>query len=208
MGTEYLSWWLKENSTRGDTHIALQGLEFFVPKSVFSPDPSMTNSTAQLLSSMPSKIGGHVLDLGTGCGVLAVHAAKRGGIVVASDFSDSAIASASINAKSHHVEDKINFVSSDLFDSIDGKFNLITANLPIVDDAWEGLLHSVEDQMTRFFKDLPDHLERGGLCLLSFASFGNVTAFHACLNNQPLPFQEFQETKFGINWSVFKLTHT
>ena len=146
-----------------------------------------------------------MLDLGTGCGVLAIHAAKRGAQVVASDYDEVALQAARKNVKLHNAGEQVVVMQSDLLESISGKFSLIVANLPIVDSAWSGLAHSVKGQMKRLLEDLPEYLEPNGRCLVSFASFGNMPLFLELLKNQPLAYRESCQEKFGVSWSGFEL---
>ena len=199
----YLEEMKQRNAARTDTAVTVEGLEFFVPAQVFSPDPQLTNSSRQMVSHMPASINGKVLDLGTGSGVLAIHAAVRGGNVTATDFDPRCLEAARENAKRHSLEDRITFIESDLFESITGTYSLILANLPIVDSAWNGLYRNVEMQMRRFFSCLPEFLCSGGKCLLPFASFGAEEAFRRSIAGQSLPCTEFKELKFGVSWSVF-----
>ena len=76
--------------------------------------------------------GDKVLDLCTGSGCIAVAIAKncagRRVSVTAADLSDAAIMLAEENAKLNDVN--INFVQSDLFGGVRGRFNLIVCNPP------------------------------------------------------------------------------
>ena len=68
-----------------------------------------------------------VLDMGTGCGILAIIMAKKAKSVLAVDINPFALNCAIKNAKSNSVKEKINFLRGDLFQSIipHKKFNLI-----------------------------------------------------------------------------------
>lgn len=81
--------------------------------------------------------GDKVLDLCTGSGCLAVAIAKncagRRVSVTAADLSDAAIMLAEENAKLNDVN--INFVQSDLFGGVRGRFNLIVCNPPYIKSA-------------------------------------------------------------------------
>ncbi|MBQ8725588.1 MAG: peptide chain release factor N(5)-glutamine methyltransferase [Clostridia bacterium] len=72
-----------------------------------------------------------VLDLCTGSGAIAlVIKAKTGASVTASDFSENALSLASENFKKHGLE--IELIHSDMFEKIDGKFDLIVSNPPYI----------------------------------------------------------------------------
>ncbi len=81
--------------------------------------------------------GDKVLDLCTGSGCIAVAIAKncagRRVSVTAADLSDAAIMLAEENAKLNDVN--INFVQSDLFGGVRGRFNLIVCNPPYIKSA-------------------------------------------------------------------------
>lgn len=78
--------------------------------------------------------GNKVLDLCTGSGCIAIaiakHCAEKRVSVTASDVSDAALMLAAENAALNSV--KINFVRSDLFEKIHGRFNLIVCNPPYI----------------------------------------------------------------------------
>jgi len=73
-----------------------------------------------------------VLDLGTGCGVLAVLAAKRGGFVLATDINPFAVRCAKANARLNKVGEKIDFLQADLFTALNAGvgFDLVLFNAP------------------------------------------------------------------------------
>lgn len=77
-----------------------------------------------------------VCDVGTGCGNIAVCAAKYlpGCRVTAVDISPRALEVARSNAAEHKVADRIRFVQSDLFAAIDGRerFHVVVSNPPYV----------------------------------------------------------------------------
>jgi release factor glutamine methyltransferase len=78
--------------------------------------------------------GGHVLDLCTGSGALAVTAALHGaGRVVAVDVSRRAVLTARCNARLNGV--RVHGVRGDLFDAVpDGRFDVIVSNPPYLPD--------------------------------------------------------------------------
>lgn len=69
-----------------------------------------------------------VLEIGTGSGEIAVEAAKRGAKVTATDINLSALNKAKEKATENSVN--IEFVQSDLFEEIEGVFDIILFNPP------------------------------------------------------------------------------
>ncbi len=73
-----------------------------------------------------------VLDIGTGCGILGILAAKKASIVLAVDVNPYAISCAKENAKINHVQGKMAFVRGSLFTCLsdEAKFDVILFNAP------------------------------------------------------------------------------
>lgn len=124
------------------------------------------------------------LDLGTGSGVIAVCLARYlpRAAVTAADVSAAAIDLARANATLNDVADRIEFVESDWFGSVSGRFDLVVSNPPYVaSGAVEGLAVEVRDHEPRvaldggedgtqaistILADVGDHLLPGGRVLL------------------------------------------
>jgi len=71
-----------------------------------------------------------VLDMCTGSGCIAVSVAKAGYAVTAADISHAALSLAAENTKRLGFD--INFIESNLFDKIEGKFDVIISNPPYI----------------------------------------------------------------------------
>ena len=84
-----------------------------------------------------SKEGMRLIDVGTGCGILAItFALEISGLeVVAVDLSPDALALARENAARFGLESRIAFVQSNLLDQTDGVFRWVVANLPYIPTA-------------------------------------------------------------------------
>jgi methylase of polypeptide subunit release factors len=75
---------------------------------------------------------GTVLDLGTGCGIQAMHASRHARHVVATDISERALWFAALNAELNEI-DTIELRSGSLFDPVAGEtFDQIVSNPPFV----------------------------------------------------------------------------
>jgi release factor glutamine methyltransferase len=112
-----------------------RGLEFIVNPGVLVPRPdSETLLEAALEHIMPEQEGFSVLDLCTGSGALAVSLKKERPLlsVFASDISPEALETAALNAARLLGEAAVNLFHSDLFENINGRFNIIISNPPYV----------------------------------------------------------------------------
>jgi Methylase of polypeptide chain release factors len=77
-----------------------------------------------------------VVDIGTGTGALGIIAAmdNRVSNVLMSDISEEALECAKENARLNSVEGKCTFIKSNLFEGIEGNFDMIIFNPPYLPD--------------------------------------------------------------------------
>ena len=133
--------------TRCNRKIFFDEHVFHIFDHVYEPDED-TFLLAENLDAAPNDV---VLDLGTGCGILAVLSALKARRVVATDVNPHAVRCAKLNAKVNKVSDNMEVVRGDLLGPIkeDGKFSLILFNAPYlpvqegeqadwIDYAWAG----------------------------------------------------------------------
>jgi hypothetical protein len=93
---------------------------------------SITNSSASLARFMVTRPFEKALDICTGCGVLGLLSARRGGRVFATDLNPRAIQFARFNARLNGI-DNIEFAVGSTLEPARGRtFDLITANPPCV----------------------------------------------------------------------------
>lgn len=106
------------------------GLDFKITRAVLVPRPESEALVDAAIEFTPR--GGTVLDMGTGSGCIAVSLKfHRPDLdISAVDISLRALNLAKANARQHN--QSVKFQLSDLFDSVEGKFDLILANLPYV----------------------------------------------------------------------------
>ena len=106
------------------------GIDFKVNPSVLIPQPDTEILVERAIEILKHLKEPKVLDLCTGSGAIAVSIAKYvpNSIVFASDISKQALEIARQNDN----ENKVNFVHSNLFENIDGEFNVIVSNPPYI----------------------------------------------------------------------------
>jgi release factor glutamine methyltransferase len=136
---------------------------------------------ASALRREPLLHDAEVLDLGTGCGICALVAARRARHVAAVDLSRTAARCAQINVLLGGLEHRIEVLQGDLYAPVNGqRFDLILFNPPFLreqprdeaDLAWRSL-----DVAERFAAGLDDHLSPSGSALLLLSTFGEAGAF-------------------------------
>jgi release factor glutamine methyltransferase len=111
------------------------GLRLRVTPAVLIPRPETEHLVEAVLGLLPRDKPLRILDVGTGSGAiaiaLAVHLPET--MVTAVDFSPAALAVAAANARAHGMEERIQFVESDLLGSMSGEtFDAIVSNPPYV----------------------------------------------------------------------------
>ena len=157
-------------------------LTFACDKRALVPRPE----TEQLVEVLESKIQNpksKMLDVGTGSGVIALSLASKfaEAEIIASDISDDAIALAQENAARLGLSERVQFIKSDLFEKIDGTFDVIVGNMPYVaqqdrQSLSREVLHDPEvalfggekgdETIRRLIEEAPQHLRREGLLAL------------------------------------------
>jgi release factor glutamine methyltransferase len=127
-----------------------------------------------------------ILDMGTGSGILAEEARKHSDHVTASDVNPEAK----------------NALISDLFENIEGKFDLIIFNPPYLpkeekdpDIALDGGPEGHEI-IERFLREAKNHLTRKGRILLLFSSRTNKRKIDFILKSLDYDFKEIAKEKY------------
>ncbi len=102
------------------------------------------------------------LELGAGCGLISLVAAKKGAQVTATDISNKAIENISLNAKSNHQQ--VEIIHSDLFQNMKQKaFDIIVINPPY----YKGKIQN-EDQHAWYAGEQLEYFQRLFLGLPSY----------------------------------------
>jgi hypothetical protein len=133
------------------------------------PVMGVAASTRALADMAVRRPAGRALDLGTGCGVLALLAAGHCGEVVATDLNPRAAHFARFNAL---LNGRANVAcrAGDLFGPARGEqFDLIVCNPPFVIAPGHGRLHTqtgrpADELLRTVVRAAPEHLRDGGYC--------------------------------------------
>ena len=128
-----------------------------------------------------------VLDMGTGCGILAIVAAKKAMKVVATDINPHSFECARLNTITNGVSGKVDVRLGDLFKPIrkTEKFDVIVFNAPYLpsepseEETWMGRAWaggpSGRQLIERFIVEAPRYLKKNGRILLVQSSLANIT---------------------------------
>ena len=129
--------------------------------------------------------------MGTGSGVNAILAARTAHVVLGVDTNPHAVAAARANADRNGAADRTTFVRGDLFDPVEGLFDLIIFDPPF---RWfrprDHLEQAITDEgyqtLTAFVADVDRYLDTAGRVLLFFGTTGDVAYLHHLLGRCPL----------------------
>jgi ribosomal protein L3 glutamine methyltransferase len=197
------------------------GLEFEVDPRVIVPRSPFAELIAGEFRPWvePTRVR-RVLDLGTGCGCIAIACARAlpHSRIDAVDLSRDALDVARRNVERHGVADRVSLLQGDLYEPVAGRrYDVILSNPPYVSDAEMRRLpreyaHEPEialragsdglDIARRILAGATDHLERRGTL---FVEVGDSEArLEAAFPELPFLWLEFEQGGGG----VFRLTRT
>jgi methylase of polypeptide subunit release factors len=152
---------------------------------VFRSGAFLARTVAVSPLAAPPSPGACALDMGTGSGVGAVFAARRGFRVIGVDLNPDAVRCARANVLLNGLEERIEIRHGDLFAPVAGeRFDLVLWNPPFFrgeprsrfDLAWRST-----DVMERFAAGLPAALALGGLALVLLSTDGDAPGTVAAL---------------------------
>jgi methylase of polypeptide subunit release factors len=170
----------------------VEGLDIEAPAGVYHPTPESSSVLfIRNILSMGLAPPRRALEIGTGCGAIALSIARRWEAdVTATDISDHTLETARANARRNRI--KLRFLKSDLFTSVgEGDFDLVVFNTPLIDKAPEDDLEreSLCDPdgriLSGYLAGLPGVLAPGGVALFGLCS---NTAYQV-LDASPLAFR-------------------
>jgi release factor glutamine methyltransferase len=166
-------------------HREFFGLDFDVSPAVLIPRPETETLVLELLDAARPLAAARILDVGTGCGCIAVAAAVNlpSSQTTATDVSDAALAVARQNADKHRVLDRVRLLKGDLFEPCRAEvFDVVASNPPYVAQHEAKTLQndvrlyepgvalfsgpSGLELLFRLIDEAPDHITPGGILLL------------------------------------------
>ena len=156
------------------------GRKLVVPKEV-TPPAWMSKLLGKTILEDIREID-RVLDMGTGSGINAILAAFKSHDVVAADVNPYCIEAGRKNARRNGVSSRIKFIESDLFQNVDGKFDLIIFDPPFRWFATRDIRErATADEnfrsMTGFFNDVREYLQPNGRILIEYGDSGDENYF-------------------------------
>lgn len=155
-------WWVLADLTPG-----LDGGPATVPPDHVLGVNSAAMTLAQLTVRRPAA---RALDLGTGCGVQALHLASHVEEIVGTDINRRALDMAAVTARLNGI--RLDLREGYLFEPVAGeRFDLIVSNPPFVITPRSELVYrdgglSGDELCRRLVVDAPRHLNEGGVCQL------------------------------------------
>lgn len=152
-------------------------IDIVVDDEVYSP----SDDSFLLLRAVEVSPGETFLEMGTGSGLTALHAAKLGAGVTAADINPNAVECARKNAERNGLA--LEVVRSNLFEKIPGSFDVIAFNPPYlpgtasstswIEKAWAGGGEGSEIAV-RFLGQAWEHLAPGGRIYMVLSSVGGL----------------------------------
>ncbi len=153
-------------------------LDLEYTEDVYNP----SDDSYMLLKVADVSTGESFLEMGCGTGLVALHAARLGAKVTASDVSPRAVDCARRNAARNHI--RMDVVLSDLFANVKGTFDVIAFNPPYlpgtasstswIERSWSGGGKGSETSI-EFLEQAWRHLAPGGRIYLILSSLTGLT---------------------------------
>ncbi len=165
-----------------------------------------------LLEAVALDSGDNVLELGTGCALMALECARQGKQVVCTDINPFAVRLARINIKKnqHLLKGIIEVRKGDLFSVIkNGEiFDIILFNPPYLPTSAEEKVDQWFDMATdggidgltvtkRFLKEVKTYLSSNGRAYFVFSSLSDRTKLEDCLKEETLRYKVVLSRRFN-----------
>jgi release factor glutamine methyltransferase len=191
--------------------IDFNGRKIIVLKNVFAPVPWDYNLLARSVLAEVKETD-KVLDMGTGSGIQAILAASKSSDVTAVDVNPSAVECTRCNVEINKLSSRITTVESDLFEKVDGRYDLIIFDPPFrwsaPRDLWE---RSCADKdyatLKKFFEEAKQHLKDNGRMLIAFGTSGDLAYLKQLIRKNGFRRKQIlKNSRVGWTYFTYRLT--
>ncbi|WP_297509167.1 HemK2/MTQ2 family protein methyltransferase [Thermococcus sp.] len=152
------------------------GLKIKLHPQVYEP----AEDTFLLAENLEVKPGERALDIGTGTGLIALLMARKADFALGVDINPIAVELARENARLNGINN-VEFRLSDLFENVEGKFDVVTFNAPYLPGEPEepidlALLggETGREVIDRFIEEVGEHISSGGRVYLVQSSITGI----------------------------------
>ncbi|WP_087036061.1 HemK2/MTQ2 family protein methyltransferase [Thermococcus litoralis] len=153
-----------------------RGLKIKLHPQVYEP----AEDTFLLAENLRVKEGDVALDVGTGTGIIALLMAKKAKFVLGVDINPIAVELARKNARLNGITN-VEFRQSDLFENVEGEFDIITFNAPYLPGKPEEPIdlalvggESGREVLDRFLEEFPNYLKENGVVQIVQSSITGI----------------------------------
>jgi len=176
-----------------------------------------SDDTELLLRSVRLRAGERVLEVGTGTGVVAIHCARLGARVTATDIHPTAVGLARENAAANDVE--LELLEGDMFEPVEGTYDVVILNPPYLPTEPEDLTRTPLDGALdggpdgtrvalRFVQGLASHMAEGGRAYMVVSSLQDMDRVRGALEERGLAHRTVGSQKFDFETiSVLEIRH-
>ncbi len=172
-----------------------------------------SEDTFQLIEALKIKKDESILEIGTGCGIIALECSRRGSNVICTDINPYAIKFTKRNINHNHqmLKGNIEVKQGNLFSIIkkDEQFDVVIFNPPYLptqpedkvkgsgwfDLATNGGIDGLS-VITIFIKELHNHLKKNGRAYFVFSSLADRKKLEKTLKNSGLKFKVIISRRF------------
>jgi release factor glutamine methyltransferase len=199
--------------TNGRTVAEPKRIVIRTDRDVYEP----ADDTELLLRSVRLREGESVLEVGTGTGVVAIHCARLGCRVTATDIQTSAVRLARENAAANGVE--LELLEGDMFEPVGGIYDVVILNPPYLPTAPEDLTRTPLDGALdggpdgtkvalRFIGGLQSLLDKDGRAYMVVSSLQDMDRVQEALSREGLAHRTVGSSRFDFETiSVLEIRH-
>jgi release factor glutamine methyltransferase len=184
-----------------------------VPPGVFHPGIYFSTPIFLRFLQREPLEGKKILDIGAGSGILALYAASRGGMVVATDVNPASVETIRVNALLNGL--RVNVFESDLFDDLPAQlFDVVLINPPYYPKKAEtpaehAFFAGPEwEYFAKLFHQMPDYLHHQSQILMVLSQDCNLEKIKEFALASHFTFDTlFERSKWGERFFIIGLTH-